>query len=61
MSRPYVSMSFRSLPKVIREAIESSMPKKLFREMLERPRYGLGVRKAAIHFYEKSNHLKADC
>ncbi len=53
MSRSYISMSFRSLPKVIREAIKSSMPKESFREMLERPRYGLGVRKAAMHFYEK--------
>ncbi len=61
MRRSYVSMSFRSLPKVIRGAIESSMPKESFREMITRPRYGLGVRKAAIHFYEKSNHLKADC
>jgi hypothetical protein len=53
MSRSYVSMSFRSLPKVIRDASESSMPKESFREMITRPRYGLGVRKAAMHFYEK--------
>jgi len=53
VSRSYVAMSFRSLPKSIRDAIEERMSKESFQEMIERPRYGLGVRKAAMHFYEK--------
>lgn len=49
----YIAMSFRSLPKPIREAIESRMERDAFLEMISRPKYGFGVRKAAVHFYER--------
>ncbi|GAB6071613.1 hypothetical protein JCM30760_27110 [Thiomicrorhabdus hydrogeniphila] len=57
MNHSYVAISFRSLPKEIREAIEETMELTKFQELIRRPRYGLGVRKAANHFYTKMNNV----
>ncbi|WP_172959783.1 hypothetical protein [Thiomicrorhabdus aquaedulcis] len=55
MSYSYVSISFRSLPRIIREAIQQRVDESVFMEILNKPKYGLGVRKAAIHHYQKKN------
>lgn len=53
-SRDYISMSYRSIPKKIREMIEQKVEESVFLEEVVRPRYSFAVQKAAKHYYMKA-------
>lgn len=57
MNASYVALSFNSLPKVIKEAIESGVERSELIKMMDRPRYGQGVKRAALHHLNKRTQI----
>lgn len=55
MSHSYVAMSFRSLPKEIKEAIVENLKLSEFEVLIRRLKFSPATRIAGLHHYKKMN------
>ncbi len=55
MSHSYVAMSFRSLPKEIKEAIVENLKLSEFEVLVRRVKFSPATRIAGLHHYKKMN------
>lgn len=55
MSGQVVSVAFRSLPKAIREAINSNISRVKLIDLLSKCSYSLGTRRSALFYFDRKN------